>query len=211
MSIIRLTEPDVRYMASYVSALEEYRFEGLELDYDYPEPGQSFKAFTKALREPVLKPQQVPYTIFWLVDGDDYIGRLALRHELNDNLLALGGHIGFVIRPSKRRKGYGREILRQGLLKARELGLKRVLVTCNVENTGSRRIIEANGGVLENQYDRKLRFWIPVPKPKGAPDNEPEEPLPPLPAFMRPPKPKPAPVVVEDDDEDEDYDDEDDE
>jgi predicted acetyltransferase len=108
----------------------------------------------------------VPQTTFWLVDGDAYIGRLSLRHHLNDSLRLIGGHIGYDIRPSMRRQGYGTRALALGLIEARNLGLTRVLVTCDKENTGSRRIIERNGGVLEDEttipdYDGViLPYWI---------------------------------------------------
>ncbi len=77
-----------------------------------------------------------------------------------------GGHIGYVIRPSKRRLGYGTVLLRLGLNKARERGLSRVLLTCGETNSASRKIIEANGGQFEDavvvagQTAKTLRYWI---------------------------------------------------
>lgn len=58
-----------------------------------------------------LPEQYVPQTIYWLYDNDKPIGYGKLRHRLNDNLLEIGGHIGYVIRPSERRKGYGKRLL----------------------------------------------------------------------------------------------------
>lgn len=134
---------------------------------------EDFSAFVQALmdrREGKGLPEgYVPDSIFWLIDNGEYIGRVSVRHILNDSLLKQGGHIGYTIRPSKRMKGYGSEILRLVLPKARELGISRVLVTCDVTNPGSRRIIEKNGGVLENEIEmgegkpNKLRFWITLP------------------------------------------------
>ena len=80
-----------------------------------------------------LKPGRVPASEFWLIDDDEFIGRLSLRHELNEYLLKIGGHIGYEIRPSKRRQGYGTAILRLGLEKARELDLHRVFSRCHPE------------------------------------------------------------------------------
>jgi len=99
------------------------------------------------------------------VEGDEYIGRLDIRHHLTEHLRQIGGHIGYGIRPSKRRQGYGRLILKLGLEKAKEMGIEKVLVTCDVTNVGSRKIIEANGGVMENEIQvdgspDKARFWI---------------------------------------------------
>jgi predicted acetyltransferase len=115
-----------------------------------------------------LRPGYVPASEYWLIDGDEWVGRLSLRHELNEFLLKIGGHIGYEIRPSKRRRGYGKEILRLGLEKTRQLGLRRALVTCDEDNIGSKKIIEANGGQLENVVEvegepaRKLRYWIDI-------------------------------------------------
>ena len=99
---------------------------------------------------------------FWIVDeGDDYVGSLALRHELTPFLLREGGHIGYWVRPSARRRGHAREALRLALPLARdEVGLDRVLVTCREANEGSRRAIEANGGVYEDSRNGTRRYWI---------------------------------------------------
>jgi predicted acetyltransferase len=109
----------------------------------------------------------VPFSTFWLIRSDNVIlGTSSLRHRLNDKLRKLGGHIGYQIRPSQRRKGYGTMILRLTLIKARQLGLKRVLVTCDDDNDSSTKIIERNGGILRDKCDRnetgKLtrRYWI---------------------------------------------------
>jgi predicted acetyltransferase len=100
------------------------------------------------------------------MDGDQWIGKLTLRTTINAQYLHAGGQIGYEIHPSKRRCGYGTALLRLGLDKAHEWGLHQVLLTCDETNTGSRKIIEANGGHLENavvvagQAVCKLRYWI---------------------------------------------------
>ena len=85
---------------------------------------------------------------------------LHLRLRLNDNLLKQGGHIGYSIRPSERRKGYAKEQLRLGLLEAKKKNIKKALVTCHDDNPGSRKVILANGGVLEDVQDSVERYWI---------------------------------------------------
>ncbi len=86
--------------------------------------------------------------------------------ELSDRLLAGGGHIGYDIRPSARPRGYGRRILALTLQKARARGIARALVTCLVDNVASARIIEANGGVLQDVIHSDVlggmmkRYWI---------------------------------------------------
>ena len=108
----------------------------------------------------------MPQTTYWLIDNDEFIGRVSIRHTLTESLLKEGGHIGYDIRPSKRNMGYGKRILELSLPKAKELEIDKVLVTCNETNTGSKKIIEANGGILENSIEMgegkpaKLRYWI---------------------------------------------------
>ena len=103
-------------------------------------------------------------TYWWVVEDDEVLGAIALRHELNDVLLQAGGHIGYGVRPSARRRGLASYALGAVLPYAAGLGLPRVLVTCNVDNEGSRRAIEHNGGELEDIRDtdigRLRRYWI---------------------------------------------------
>lgn len=105
-------------------------------------------------------------TYWWIVEDGEVLGAVALRHELNDFLLDAGGHIGYGVRPSARRRGLATFALGAVLPYAARLGLPRVLVTCNVANEGSRRTIEHNGGVLEDIRDtdigRVRRYWIPL-------------------------------------------------
>jgi predicted acetyltransferase len=104
-------------------------------------------------------------TFFLLADGK-LIGRGDLRHRLNARLAVMGGHIGYDVRPSERRKGYGSLILQLTLEKARALGLEKVFLTCDTDNIASAKIIEKHGGRLENQmiYEPtgKLisQYWI---------------------------------------------------
>jgi predicted acetyltransferase len=107
----------------------------------------------------------VPATLFFLVRGDRRIlGAIHLRHQLNDRLRANGGHIGYGIRPSERRKGYGKKMLELLLSRLRERGLKKVMLTCDEDNIGSMKIIEGCGGVLQDKVVFKgtwtRRYWI---------------------------------------------------
>ncbi|MCA2212072.1 GNAT family N-acetyltransferase [Jidongwangia harbinensis] len=107
---------------------------------------------------------RVPCTYWWIAEGDTVLGSISLRHELNDFLLRAGGHIGYGVRPSARRRGLAGYALGVVLGHARERGLDRVLITCHETNEGSRRTIERHGGVLEDVRDTELgrtrRYWI---------------------------------------------------
>jgi predicted acetyltransferase len=167
--MLRLVQPAPRYKAAILAAAAEMHAVG---EWDITPEAFALR-FNDMLRElaaakdPATAPPGIlPYEDFWLLKDDIWIGLLTLRLQMNQQFLHSGGHIGYVIRPSKRRCGYGTTLLRLGLKKARERGLSRVLLTCNETNTGSRKIIEANGGqfenavVVEGQPDKKLRYWI---------------------------------------------------
>ncbi len=104
----------------------------------------------------------VPQTTWWWVDDRDYLGRISVRHRLNDFLLEVGGHVGYYVRPSRRRLGHATAMLRAVLPHVADLGIERALVTCDDTNLASRRVIEAAGGVLEDQRGVKLRYWVPT-------------------------------------------------
>ena len=88
------------------------------------------------------------------------LGFLAVRHRLTPFLLEVGGHIGYSVRPSARRRGVATAALAKGLEIAAGLAIDHVLITCDTDNTASRRTIESAGGVLEDIREGKRRYWI---------------------------------------------------
>ncbi|WP_205751582.1 GNAT family N-acetyltransferase, partial [Bacillus cereus] len=111
---------------------------------------------------------RVPAIQYIVVKKSDHsiVGMLNLRLELNDYLLNYAGHIGYSVKPSERKKGYGSKMLGLALAKSKILGLNKILVTCADDNLGSIGVIENNNGVLEDKRldpdDGKLtrRYWI---------------------------------------------------
>jgi len=108
----------------------------------------------------------VPNTFLVAEVNGIIVGRVSIRHQLNDFLLyEEGGHIGYGVVPSQRKRGYATQILRSSLPIAKKLGLSRVLLTTDKSNLGSIRAVEKNGGILETSRDPrvlsdKLRYWI---------------------------------------------------
>lgn len=102
----------------------------------------------------------VPATMRWWVDGNQFLGRVHVRHRLNDFLRDVGGHIGYVVRPSARRQGHATAMLAAALPVAAEIGIADALVTCDPDNVGSRRVIEANGGRFVERRGGKLHFRV---------------------------------------------------
>ena len=172
-----LVAPSLRHARSYVAALrEEFRRGAQErvserrirqIEADFARYIAAITDQSGSLRLPTGEVvPKVPFSVLWLVDGDEFIGEASIRHELNPYLLKEGGHVGYGIRPSRRRQGYGRLILALALEECRLRGIERVLVTCLEDNIASARIIEANGGTLENVIDDPAgrgplrRYWI---------------------------------------------------
>src|SRR5215469_12843605 len=132
--------------------------------------GLSWDAYLKTLedcRNGVHLPERwVPSTFLVADVAGTIVGRTSIRHQLNEFLLHKGGHIGYAVLPAHRRRGYATEILRQSLVIARSLGIDRVLVTCNDDNIGSIKAIEACHGQLENVVPDESspvplrRYWI---------------------------------------------------
>jgi len=170
--------PHQRYQQSFLSSVQEIidagegeHWTGLtvfgEETYTVKELADptAFVGFTQRLRDLALtgtpRPEgKVPETILWWVDGEEYLGRLSIRHELTDVLREFGGHIGYVVRPSARRQGHASAMMAASLPIARDLGIDPALLTCDADNAGSRRVIESSGGVLADQRENKLRFWV---------------------------------------------------
>jgi len=168
---MELVRPSAKYKRSFLEALPEYDVKDPSQRYARLD-GEAMGDFDHFVREETEKSEGkhlpegfVPETVWWLVDQGEYIGRVSIRHELTPYLLKVGGHIGYDIRPSKRGQGYGSMILQLALPKAKELGIDKVLVTCDETNKPSRKIIEKAGGVLEDKQPTesgvaKLRYWI---------------------------------------------------
>ena len=113
----------------------------------------------------------VPATQYIFVREEDnkIVGMIQIRHFLNEHLKKYGGHIGYSVTPSERLKGYASNMLKMALLKCKELGIDKVLITCDKPNEASRRTIVKNGGILENEVEDDTepgqcgivqRYWI---------------------------------------------------
>ncbi len=114
-----------------------------------------------------VAPDYVPSTFLFAFVGRRIVGRVSIRHHLNPGLERRGGHIGYVVVPEFRGRGYATVMLQKALQIARDdFGLSRVLVTCDDDNIASMRTIEKCGGVLEDIVDGpdlqkpQRRYWI---------------------------------------------------
>lgn len=164
---MELISPTKKYEQSWREALLEFEAEKRDGFWNYPENPTTIEKYLERVEnhaKGIVVDAMVSATTYWLIDNQKFVGHVNIRHRLNEKLEKCGGHIGFAIRPLERRKGYGGKILELALLKAREIGLHKVLVTCDDSNLASVKIIEKNGGVLMDKIEVDgiliRRYWI---------------------------------------------------
>ena len=180
---IRLIPPSPTVHASYLDASAELRathgqgthWPGYDVvpgqrfsdaEVRTPEGFARFAAATRAMadHDRALPAGYVHDTRLWLVDEavspPTFLGRISIRHELTRFLRDVGGHIGYVVRPSARRHGLATRMLAEALPVAADLGLNPVLITCDDDNLASAKVILANGGSEDVPFERKRRFWL---------------------------------------------------
>jgi len=148
MKNLKLVDPTPDLEADFCEMAAEWREAGENKFKDcFSDFALYVKSLAKQKEAKELLPNRVPGSTYWLVTDDlRIVGTSRLRHWLVPHLEKEGGHIGYDIRPSERKKGYGTAILSLTLAKARGLGLREVIVTCDSDNVGSLLIIEKNGG-----------------------------------------------------------------
>lgn len=170
--ILKLVKPTIEMENEYVEYISEWEKAGDKIvpsaakrsikDYKilvaFWRDMETDKAYEKGF---------VPSTLYFLVDENNRIyGAIHIRHELNDYLINFGGHIGYGIRPSERKRGYASKMLSLALPMAKGLGIKKALVTCDKTNIASAKTIINNGGILENEIieDGEIvqRYWIDI-------------------------------------------------
>lgn len=170
---IFLVAPDIIYKDQFFVMVSQYENTG-EADYYelYKESMDGFEQYVDNLHnyaQGINIPEDwVPYHTYWLTNVEgQLLGVIRVRTSIdNDYVEKYAGHIGYDVSPLHRQRGYGREILRLGLDKARMLGLHKVLITCDCDNEGSIKIIESNGGVFESEIYKESnnkilrRYWV---------------------------------------------------
>lgn len=176
--------PSVDFQSSFLAALAERHAEGrrLELPADSLADPDEFGRFVAALHADVSRPGAVagylaalqgtpvetwpdgyvPQTWLWWVAGDEFLGRLSIRHRLTPHLLVEGGNIGYEVRPSARGKGHATAMLAAALPLAAALGIELAHVDLDEDNIASRRVIEKNGGRLERREAGCLYYLVPT-------------------------------------------------
>ena len=161
----RLGPPTSSVKDSYLHGERDLCSEEGVSDAHLDEAAADFDAFVRR-RRAVRESWGVPVTELWFVEGDEYIGTVVVRHRLTKELEESGGHVGYHVVPKLRRRGHGTRMLAAAIEFCRQRGITTVRVTCAEDNTASRRVIEANGGVLEDVSRGEARYWIDESAPR---------------------------------------------
>lgn len=139
---------ETAFRVAHDSLWESDRF-SFGLAFDPDAPFSDFVELNNRLARGIDLPDGfVPSTFLLAVVDGAIVGRLSIRHELNEFLAAQGGHIGYGVVREHRRRGHATEMLRQGLIVARSLGIQNALLVCDEANVVSQRVIEGCGGTL---------------------------------------------------------------
>ena len=168
-----LTDPSPDLREAWLQAHREWPHEhqdGSALsDDDDVDSVAGFAAFVSRLQDEADETRTLPAgrvhcSYWWITEGRRVVGAIALRLRLNESLRDAGGHVGYSVRPSARRRGLAGWALARAVRRASAMGISEVLVTCAVDNHASARTITSAGGVLEDVRDtaagRVQRYWI---------------------------------------------------
>jgi predicted acetyltransferase len=175
VSNLVLVKPDNQHKTSFLAGFDELQSDSDRISWIYLGEAAfqdffqiNFQEYVNTLlqRETQPPPNFVRDSVYWALLENEVVGRIAIRHELNDFLEKVGGHIGYIVRPSARRKGIATEMLRQILLSPKAKSIGKLLLTCDETNIASERTIIKNGGILQDIFifepnkPAKKRFWL---------------------------------------------------
>lgn len=175
----KLDLPKIDYMPSLIQAFEEgFTLTTsdnpkltLEIEQIKNDPDQFLKDYLYPETHFILpdgrKVERIPQTNLWYVEGNEFIGRISIRHYLDEGLLNHGGHLAYSIRQSHQNQGHATEMVRKSFeFCKKDLNLDKILVVIDKDNLPSIKLTEKLGGVLEDTricpYDKVEinRYWI---------------------------------------------------
>jgi len=158
----RLVRPAPEHRAAFLAMQADYQASDApryDEVYDYLLWLQQMENYQSGTNLPPNRVRQDTFFLMGSQEGMCILGVCRFRHELHGMLTQIGGHVGYDVPPSQRRKGYATRMLGLVLSHAQNCGFKRILVTCDTENIASAHVIQKNGGKLENEM-----FWPPTEK-----------------------------------------------
>jgi predicted acetyltransferase len=166
---VNLVKPTLAMKDSYLDFASEWKKSNEEI---IPSPARLLdRSYEKWLteiykleRKETCPEDLVPAYTYFLVKDERILGAINIRHELNDYLFNCGGHIGYGVRPSERGKGYATYMLKKALSILKDIGVSKVLLTCDKKNVASAKTILKCDGRLENEVNEGekvvQRYWF---------------------------------------------------
>lgn len=170
---LKLVKPNILQQKTFYAGLADCKQEGNDQSWIYLHESEvhlaseDFPAYVKKLLDYEFEPHPafVRGVTFWAMLDGEMVGRLGIRLELTEDLKKFGGHIGYIVRPSFRRRGIASQMLELALKTEYAQNIKSILLTCDRDNLASEKTILKNGGEfldiveLDNRNSKK-RFWI---------------------------------------------------
>ncbi len=164
--MIKLVFPNKSHKIMWENILKNWKWLKAPSSFFYYEKFEDFLEWIN--KDLVWVDWKVPAHIFFMIDSkikDEIIWLIQIRHNINHpNLIENWGHIGYFINPKFRKKWYGTKMLELALEKIKELWLEidKVLITCNIDNIWSAKVIENNNWIFERLTKdwKKKRYWI---------------------------------------------------
>jgi predicted acetyltransferase len=174
MTAAKLEKPSIEHKQSYLKALKEFHEEGRYTFLEIEDVSENFAEFIEKVnngKRHLHKPyadwiEPVPETVLWLIKDHEFIGTLNIRHRLNWHLEKWGGHIGFIVRPSMRGKGYGKKLLQKAIPYIAHMGIERALLTIDPDDKGANKIVQFVGGKMQDtlpatdKFPSRNRYWL---------------------------------------------------
>ena len=174
MTAAKLEKPSIEHKQSYLKALKEFHEEGRYTFLEIEDVSENFEDFIEKVnngKRHLHKPysdwiEPVPETVLWLIKDHEFIGTLNIRHRLNWHLEKWGGHIGFIVRPSMRGKGYGKKLLQKAIPYIAHMGIERALLTIDPDDKGANKIVQFVGGKMQDtlpatdKFPSRNRYWL---------------------------------------------------
>ncbi|WP_413283673.1 GNAT family N-acetyltransferase [Vibrio sp. MA40-2] len=169
---MKLVLPSSEFKSEFLAFYKDFADKDTENSDYYRDGATNFTTYIQRLTDESngvnLRDNYVPCDHFWLINNQrSILGVIRIRHNIGNEFLSVeAGHIGYDIAPSSRGRGYGKVMLKLALSKARALGINEALITADEDNYASRKVIEANGGKLENIVVGKVftnplaRYWV---------------------------------------------------
>ena len=151
---MKLVNPTIKYKDSYFDLVKSAKENGdiSEMGNAYRE-NENFDAMIKRLKDRSLgknlMKQDVPSSIKWIIENNEVVGTIDLRHILNKSYFERLGHVAYYIHPLKRNKGYATNALSLAINWYKKKSINKILITCYSDNEASKKVIINNGGVLE--------------------------------------------------------------